>query len=262
MIVAEQLNFAHKGSKINILENLSLRIADGVRAVLLGPNGCGKSTLFMCLAGLWPISAGQISMNGQKVTALNYRQRAKLVAVVPQTHVPQFSYTVFEAVLMGRAPHVPLHSAPSGEDREIAHEALTKVRLGHLANRAYTQISGGERQMVLVARALAQRSPIILLDEPTSHLDFKNQYEVLDLIGQVAAGGSLTILMTLHDPNQAHFFADHILMLENKTISCEGCPDQVLTEERLQSLYQAPVGVREQDGIKMIYSKKQKAVTE
>jgi iron complex transport system ATP-binding protein len=257
MIVVEKISFAHKKEQTVILENVSFRISPGRRAVLLGPNGSGKSTLFMCLAGLWPINCGKIFLNGKNAIDLDPRQRAKLIAVVPQIHVPQFSYTVFEAVLMGRAPHINLYSSPSPLDRDIAGESLKKIGLAHLANRKYTQISGGERQMVLVARALTQQSPIIVLDEPTTHLDFKNQYEILDLIGQVSEKDNLTVLMTLHDPNLASFFADQVLTLENKSISHDGFPESILNEVNLSGLYNYPVGVLNHQNQRLIFSKKQ-----
>jgi iron complex transport system ATP-binding protein len=161
-----------------------------------------------------------------------------------------------DSVLMGRAPYIPLHGSPDKKDREIARTALDKVGLGHLKDRPYTKISGGERQLVLVARALAQKSPIILMDEPTAHLDFKNQYQVLEMVVEAAQSADLTILMTLHDPNLASFFADYILTLSDQKISDSGSPATLLDELKLEALYRTQVGVVKINNRTIIYSKK------
>lgn len=254
MIRTEGLCFRHRGAKSSILDGVSVRIPERARAVILGPNGCGKSTLLMCLAGLWKPRSGRILIGGGDSAGLPPKSLAKLMSMVPQSHSPLFSYTVREAVLMGRAPHIPACSSPGREDEEIAMEALAMVGLRELASRPYTQVSGGERQLVLVARALAQKTPVMLLDEPTAHLDFKNQYEILDLIARVAEGRSITVLVTLHDPNLAAFFGDRIVMLSQSRVFRDGPPEEVLSEESLSALYNSPVGVASVGGRRIIYS--------
>ena len=156
MIRTEGLCFRHRGAKSSILDGVSVRIPERARAVILGPNGCGKSTLLMCLAGLWKPRSGRILIGGGDSAGLPPKSLAKLMSMVPQSHSPLFSYTVREAVLMGRAPHIPACSSPGREDEEIAMEALAMVGLRELASRPYTQVSGGERQLVLmrIARKL------------------------------------------------------------------------------------------------------------
>jgi len=255
MITVDQLSFHHPHVSTPVVEDVSFRVEQGRLAVLLGPNGSGKTTLFKCIAGLWKPSAGRVKLDGTELLSLNYRQRATLLAVVPQDHTPPFPFSVTEAVLMGRAPHVGLYAAPSAADREVVREALEAVGISRLADCPYTRISGGERQMVLIARAIAQDAPLMLLDEPTSHLDFKNQHKVIEIVRRIATDKRLTVLMTLHDPNLASVFADQVIMLKNGHIVAVGQPDTVLNEQTLGVLYDASVGFVENEGRRLAYIK-------
>ena len=236
MIAVESLRFGHAGSP-PVLDGLEFALGDGEVAALLGPNGSGKTSLFKCVAGHWRPQDGRVLLGGDCVTALSPRERARRLAVVPQEHAPPFAYLVREVVLMGRAPHVGAFGSPGATDCEAAEEALEAVGIIHLASRDYTRISGGERQLVLVARALAQGSPILLLDEPTSHLDLRNQLTVLERVAQSARARGLTVLMTLHDPNLALMFADRVLMLHQGRIAADGPPDSVITTQSLAAIY-------------------------
>lgn len=255
MIQVEGLTFQHPHTSSPVVNDVSFRVEQGKLAVLLGPNGSGKTTLFKCIAGLWKPGGGKIQLDGTDLTALNYRQRAELLAVVPQDHTPPFPYSVTEAVLMGRAPHVGIYSAPSAADMEIARQALEDVGISHLADRTYTRISGGERQMVLIARAIAQNTPLMLLDEPTSHLDFRNQHRVLETVKKIAANRKLTVLMTLHDPNLAAFFADYIIMLRQGRILLTGNRDDVLSESSLSEVYGVEIGSVNMGQRRLLYVK-------
>jgi len=154
---------------------------------------------------------------------------------------------------MGRAPHVGMYSSPSAKDEEAAFTAMAAVGVEHLADRCYTRISGGERQLVLIARALAQDAPLLLLDEPTSHLDFRNQHLVLETVQRVARDKGLTVLMTLHDPNLTACFAHQVIMLQGGEIIADGEPDRVLTEANLGRLYSFDVRILNSDGRRLIY---------
>jgi iron complex transport system ATP-binding protein len=253
MIRVEHLTFQHPHTERPVVSDVSFRVAEGSLAVLLGPNGSGKTTLFKCIAGLWRYGSGTVMFDGRDIMGMNFRERASMLAVVPQDHTPPFPYTVFQAVLMGRAPHVGLYAAPSPADEEAAFQALRTVGIAHLADRSYTRVSGGERQMVLIARALAQDAPIILLDEPTSHLDFRNQHLVLETVQRVAADKGLTVLMTLHDPNLTACFAHQVIMLRGGVITADGEPDRVLSEANLGLLYNFDVGILNSDGRRLIY---------
>ncbi len=253
MIHVDNLTFQHPRTSRPVVHDVSFRVASGNLAVLLGPNGSGKTTLFKCIAGLWTPVSGRILFGGRDINTMNCRERAEMLAVVPQDHAPPFPYSVFEAVLMGRAPHVGLYSAPSAHDEEAAYDAMRAVGVEHLADRCYTRISGGERQLVLIARALAQDAPLLLLDEPTSHLDFRNQHLVLETVRRVAAEKRLTVLMTLHDPNLAAFFAHQVIMLNNGTIMDDGEPLQVLTKNNLGRLYNIGIGIHDSGERRLIY---------
>lgn len=253
MIRVDNLTFQHPHTSEPVVNDVSFEVPEGKLAVLLGPNGSGKTTLFKCIAGLWRPCSGQVMFDSRDIVHMSFKERAAMLAVVPQDHIPPFPYTVFEAVLMGRAPHVGLYAAPSAQDEETARNALLAVGISHLADRCYTRISGGERQMVLIARALAQEAPLLLLDEPTSHLDFRNQHLVLETVRRVAADKGLTVLMTLHDPNLAAFFAHQVIMLKSGKIVANGDPDEVLAEGHLEHLYGICIGVAETEGRRVVY---------
>jgi iron complex transport system ATP-binding protein len=253
MIRVEGLSFRHQNAPAAVVHNVTFSVPNGRIAALLGPNGSGKTTLFKCIAGIWKPCAGKVFLDGRETAHLPFRERARLLAVVPQEHTPPFPYTVLEAVLMGRAPHVGMYAAPSGDDGRKALAALDTVGVGHLANRPYTRISGGERQLTLIARALAQEAPILLLDEPTSHLDFRNQHAVLTMVRRVAEEKGLTVLMTLHDPNLAEHFTHQIVLLKEGAITAEGIPAEVLTEGRLEQLYEVGIGIVSNAERRLIY---------
>jgi len=253
MIHVNNLTFQHPHTPVPVVNGVSFRVAEGTLSVLLGPNGSGKTTLFKCIAGLWRPGTGRVLFDGRDIREMTFRERAAMLAVVPQDHTPPFPYSVFEAVLMGRAPHVGLYSSPSAHDEEAAFDALQAVGIAHLADRRYTRISGGERQLTLIARALAQDAPLLLLDEPTSHLDFRNQHLVLETVRRVAAEKGLTVLMTLHDPNLTAFFAHQVIMLRSGALIGDGEPSQVLTENNLALLYNIGIGILESDERRLIY---------
>ena len=253
MIRVEGLTFRHPHATKPVVDNVSFAVPQGKLVVLLGPNGSGKTTLFKCIAGLWRPASGQVLLGGRDITRMGYRERAAMLAVVPQEHTPPFPYSVFEAVLMGRAPHVGLYASPSTGDEDIVRSALAVVGIGHLERRPYTRISGGERQLVLIARALAQEAPLLLLDEPTSHLDFRNQHMVLETVRRIAMEKGLTVLMTLHDPNLAACFAHQVIMLKRGGIVANGDPTQVLAKGPLESLYDVSIGIMDNAERRMIY---------
>lgn len=243
MIRVDDVSFRHPHAGDDVVKKASFSVDNGRIAVLLGPNGSGKTTLFKCIAGLWKPYGGAILLDGTDTERLTFRERALLLAMVPQDHTPPFPYTALEAVLMGRAPHVGMYASPSAADVDKARAALETVGVGRLADRPYTRVSGGERQLILIARALAQESPILLLDEPTSHLDFRNQHAVLSMVRKVAGDKGLTVLMTLHDPNLAAHFAHQVVLLKEGSVIADGNTEDVLTAGRLEHLYGVGIGV-------------------
>ncbi|MGQ9669153.1 MAG: ABC transporter ATP-binding protein [Desulfosoma sp.] len=231
------LCFRHKNAKEDVLKNVSFCADVGRVTVILGPNGSGKSTLFKCSIGLWSASRGDVLTGGVDARKFSIQERAKIFSLVPQEHEPPFPYRVFDVVLMGRAPRIGFLSSPQKRDYDKAREAINSVGIGPLADRPYTKISGGERQLTLIARALAQEAPILVMDEPTSHLDFRNQIDVLSKIRAIARHKNLTILVTLHDPNMAALFADHAVVLKEGSVICSGSPRRIIDEELIREVY-------------------------
>jgi iron complex transport system ATP-binding protein len=221
---------------------LDVTLTTGEVLALLGPNGGGKTTLLKTLLGLLPPQAGDVRLDAKSLSEFSPRERARLVAYVPQSHVATFAFTVETIVLMGRTAHGDLFSRPSAADRAIAAQALERFGIAHLSARPYTMISGGERQLVLLARALAQEPRFIVLDEPTASLDFGNQGKVMGEIRTLAASGH-GVLFTTHDPNHAMRAADRAYLLRDGTRIGDGATDTVLSREQLQALYRAPVDV-------------------
>lgn len=252
MLSIHNLSFCHRGTKEEILRGISFKAEKGSITTILGPNGSGKTTLFRCVAGLWRQSRGEILFNGKSTDKLSFRERARLFSLVPQEHEPPFPYSVFDVVLMGRAFSVGIFSTPRKRDYEITEEAIKTVGIEHLKGKPYTKISGGERQLTLIARALAQQTPVMLLDEPTSHLDFRNQVEILKKLRMIAREKALVVVMTLHDPNLAMLFSDYLVVINSGTKVVDGTPDAVITEDLIKEVYGISVKKAKIDGQNII----------
>jgi iron complex transport system ATP-binding protein len=219
---------------------LNLALEEGEVLALLGPNGGGKTTLLKTLLGILRPLGGEALIDGRSLAAIPIRERARRIAYVPQSHVATFAFSVESIVLMGRNAHGSLFSRPSAHDYAIATRALDRFGIAHLQSRPYTMLSGGERQLVLLARALAQEPQFIVLDEPTASLDFGNQGKVMREIRALAASGH-GVLFTTHDPNHALRGADRAYLLRDGERLAEGRVADVLDRERLEALYGAPV---------------------
>ncbi len=235
MLIIKKLYFSH--NKATILKGISFRALRGEITTILGPNGSGKTTLFKCIAGIWKPIKGNIVWDGKKINDLSLKERARIFSIVPQDHRPSFSYSVLDVVITGRVSYLSRFSSPKDSDYQIAKNSLKKLGIYHLKNRSYTKISGGERQLVLIARALTQNSPIMLLDEPISHLDFNNQIKILRLIKKLSRERNISIVMSLHDPNLAMNFSDRVIIIKNGVKLKEGHPDRVITEETIREIY-------------------------
>lgn len=235
---AHALTIGYPGHTVG--HDLNVALSTGEVLALLGPNGGGKTTLLKTLLGLLPAKAGEVTLDGKPLGDFSIQQRARLIAYVPQVHVGTFAFTVETVVLMGRTAHGTLFSRPNVHDHEVAAHSLERFGIWHLAQRPYTEISGGERQLVLLARALAQEPQFIVLDEPTASLDFGNQGKVMGEIRALAASGH-GVLFTTHDPNHARRAADRAFLLRDGTQLAEGPVAQVLNKAQLEALYHAPV---------------------
>jgi ABC-type cobalamin/Fe3+-siderophores transport system ATPase subunit len=224
-----------------VLHDVSLTIDDGEIVCLLGPNGSGKTTLFKAILGLLPFQ-GELSIDSRPLSSISRRQRAQLLGYVPQIHIPPFPFTVLDVVLAGRTPCIGTFSAPSEKDRNFAREALRMLSIERLIERNYAQLSGGERQLVLIARALAQSPKFLILDEPTSHLDFGNQFRIIQIIRSLAQK-KMGIVFTTHVPDHAFMCATKVVGLISGRIAAYGKPSEALTKTLLSEMYGIEVNV-------------------
>ncbi len=238
LLAAERLGFGYPGRRVG--QDVSLGVQAGEVLALLGPNGGGKTTLLKTLIGLLRPQAGAVWLEGRPLAGFPVAERARRIGYVPQAHAGAFAFSVRDVVLMGRTAHQGLFASPSDTDRAIAEAKLAELGIAHLAGQPYTMISGGERQLVLIARALAQEPRVIVLDEPTASLDFGNQGKVLRQIGDLRARG-LAVLFTTHDPNHALRHADRVALLGRGSLLAEGAPAGLLTASNLAELYGAEI---------------------
>ena len=226
----------------DIFRNLNLDVYPGEVLCILGPNGCGKTTLLRCLSGALRLRAGLAQLDGKNIASFDVVELARKIGFLFQEHTAPFPFSVLEVVRMGRTPYLGLFGSPSARDTELAERALEKVGMLHIESKPYTQISGGERQLVLIARTLAQEPEVILLDEPTSHLDFKNQALSLQMINKLAGQG-ISMIMTTHNPNHALLFPATVAMMNSGSFTVTGKADQVITDETLKATYGIDVKV-------------------
>ncbi|PKM76148.1 MAG: iron ABC transporter ATP-binding protein [Firmicutes bacterium HGW-Firmicutes-15] len=219
-----------------VFKNIYLDLEDNQFLCLLGQNGCGKTTLLKCLAGMMPLSSGEVRINGKHLASMTRRETALAIGYVPQDQETAFPFSVEQMVLVGRAPSLNFFSSPSAQDMAVAEEAMERVGILRLKDQRYTELSGGERQLVLIARVLAQQPNILLLDEPTSHLDFKNQTIILRLIRDLVREGR-SVIMTTHYPNHAFIYPNRVALMHNGKILVIGTPGEVLLESNLSQAY-------------------------
>jgi iron complex transport system ATP-binding protein len=237
-----------------VIEGVTFEVDRGKVCGLFGPNGSGKTTLFKCCLKFLEYQRGTISMNGSDIRGERIEDMARLVAYVPQEHKPSFPYLVKEIVLMGRTPHLRGVFGASQKDKAKAIEALDTLGIKDLADKSYNQLSGGQRQMVLMARAIAQDTPLMFLDEPTSALDFSNQVKIWKTIRKVAEGG-VTILACSHDPNFVSWFCDQVTVMKEGKVVADGPPSEVIVDQVLEEIYPEICRVERLAGTRMVLPK-------
>ena len=234
ILTVDQLNFSY-GSRA-ALRDISFALAAGELKAVLGPNGSGKTTLFRCVLGTLKDYTGTVLADGADMRRLSQRERAARIAYIPQIHRPTFGYSVLDTVLMGVARSVSVFAQPDSAHEDIAMDALTRVGAEKLKDRNFAHLSGGEQQLVQIARAIAQRSDILIMDEPTSALDYGNRIHILELVRELADSG-YGILLSTHNPQDALTFADGMLALDGGRIAAQGSPRELIDEALIRRLY-------------------------
>ena len=223
-----------------VIGDVSFTAEKGELLAVLGPNGVGKSTLFRCLLGFLKPVGGEILVDGKELTAYSRRELAKKIAYIPQSHAPAFDHTVLDSVLMGMTAQLRVFEQPGQAQREKAVQMLRALGIEKLADRGCMKISGGERQLMLLARALVQDASMLIMDEPTANLDYGNSCRVMERVKKLGQTG-YTIIFSTHDPNQAFSYATKVLALKDGGVMAVGAPEAVLTQAVLSRLYGIPV---------------------
>ncbi len=240
MLQVVNLSYAYN-HKI-VIADINCKIEQGELVCLLGANGSGKTTFLKCLNGILKKDKGNVYLNNKKLENLKCRQIARLITYIPQEHRTVFSYNVLDFVSMGITPYLRPGKVPNSEVAIKANEILKELNIGHLSDRNYDALSGGEKRLVLIARALMQNTDYLVFDEPTSHLDFKNKYLILKEIKKLTASGK-GIIIALHDPNLALKFCDRIVIIKEGSIIASGKPQEVINSNNLELAYEVSIGI-------------------
>ncbi|MBA3012775.1 MAG: ABC transporter ATP-binding protein [Proteobacteria bacterium] len=222
--------------KTPVLRQISLCVGPGKICALMGRNGSGKTTLLRCINGVLPPRAGQVLLMGQDITLLNRKRISRHISLVPQVYVSPFSFLCMDMVLMACAPRIHPWAAPGKIDRKKALKVMAETGIDHMAQRPFNLLSGGERQLVMLARGLFQDTPILLLDEPTAHLDFTNQHRIMALVRKLAKKRQMTVLITLHDPNLALYYCDEVILIHAGQVAAFGPTKPTLTDSVLSTV--------------------------
>ena len=241
-IEARHITFSYDGKR-TVLDDICFSIDDGRMVCLLGPNGVGKTTLFKIILHLLKGYQGEILIDGDLTEGLTVKQMARRIAYIPQSHTPTFNYTVQEMILMGTTSAIAGWSAPGQEQKDLADEKMEQLGILHLRDRGFSRISGGERQLALIARALVQQTKVLIMDEPTANLDYGNATVVLEQIRKLAGEG-YTILQATHQPDQAFLFADEVLAVKDGKVMAQGEPKDIITKSFIHDLYGVQVDVQ------------------
>lgn len=236
----ENLHFSYGNHEV--LKGVSFGVEDRGFVSLLGPNGAGKSTLFRCMLGLLEPSAGSVHICGRDIRNMPPAELSHRVAYIPQSHTPVFNFSVFDMVLMGTTAQMPRFAAPGKKQKELAEAAMERMGISHLRNRGCSNISGGERQLALIARAIAQQAKILVMDEPSASLDYGNKLRVMETVKSLTQD-DYTIIQSTHDPDQAYLYSDQILALYDGIILACGTPRDTVSSELISTLYGVDVEV-------------------
>ena len=240
ILQASQLDIGYGGTRI--VQGLSFAPPAGKVTALIGPNGCGKSTLLKAFARILKPTQGELTLDGQAYSAFSARQLARQIAFLPQVLPVPEGVSVRQLVAYGRSPHNSLWGRLSGSDQSQVNQALQRLELDNLADRALADLSGGQRQRAWLAMVLAQNAPVVLLDEPTTYLDISHQVELMDLMCELAAEGK-TVITVLHDINQACRYADHLAVMHGGHLVADGAPGQVISAQLMREVFEVQVQI-------------------
>lgn len=233
-ISIRDLKYSYRKSEV--LRGITFSVGQGEVLFVLGPNGAGKSTLFKCILRILSNYGGGIFIDGKDIQEISPRQMAKRIAYIPQSHVPKFDYTVLDIVLMGMTPEIGMFSAPDSFMELQAREILDSLEIGYLWDREYSRLSGGERQLAIIARALAQNAKVLVMDEPAANLDYGNQIRLMEEVKRLSKRG-YSIILSTHNLEHAFMYADSVLVLKDGKAVQYGSPGHVLTEETIKSVF-------------------------
>jgi len=236
----DHLSFAYKDHEV--LDDISFEANYGEFLSVLGPNGVGKSTLFRCMMGLLIPQKGHTTIDGADISSMSALELSRRIAYIPQFHDPVFNFSVLDMVLMGTAAQMGHFSSPGKAQVELAKTALDRMGIYHLRNRGYGNISGGERQLTLIARAIAQQAKILVMDEPSASLDFGNKMRVMQTVGRLTEDG-YAVIQSTHDPEQAYMYSDKILALHGGKVLAWGTPQTTVSDAIISTLYNVDVEV-------------------
>ncbi|WP_319379109.1 ABC transporter ATP-binding protein [uncultured Methanocorpusculum sp.] len=243
-VSVKNLSFSYGKKLPLVLEDISFSASEGDLLAVLGPNGVGKSTMFRCMLGFLQHYSGDILLNGTNIKTLTHKDIAKKIAYIPQSTYPVFNYSVLDVVLMGLTNQLRLLSAPNQDHIDEAYTAMESLGIAHLRDAGYGEISGGERQLALIARALVQKAKILIMDEPTANLDYGNQFRVMCRIADLTKEGYIIILST-HNPDHAFLYANRVMMIQNGKVIADGEPGDVLDAKLIKNVYGVDVHIEE-----------------
>ncbi len=231
--------------KKTVLKDINIRVNEGRICAFLGHNGSGKTTLMNCINALLKPTQGHIIVKGKEISKLDRVQIAQLISVVPQSSYSAFAFPVLDMILMGSVARLKAWASPGKDEKQKAYRVMEEVGISDLATTQYSELSGGQQQMVLLTRALYQDTPLMLLDEPNSHLDFCNQHRMMELVKEVVKMRGVTALVTLHDPNLALYYCDEVIMLKNGRVVEHGLSEKVMTDANLRQALGENISIEE-----------------
>ena len=250
ILSVENLHFAYSRSKAEVLRGVNCEIKRGERVAILGSNGAGKSTFFGLITGILNNYTGSIILNGQEIRNLSRLTIAESISFVPQKHEPLFPFSVKDFIMMGRYSKIGALGNPTAQDEEAVRKAAEETGAIKFFDRPYNELSGGEIQLAIIARALAQETEIMILDEPNTHLDFKNQFTVFNLICDISKKRNVTLIMSLHNPNDVLLFSERAIVLNNGVVAADGAVSDIINKKLLSEVFGVNAICLEQNGYK------------